>query len=50
MGVYISPSDENYWQTDEEPIHMPQRFMGLKQFQQIKRFFHIADPDPEATI
>lgn len=29
---------------------MPQRFMGLKQFQQIKQFFHIADPDPEAAI
>ena len=50
MGVHISPSDEDYWQTAEEPIHMPRRFMGLKRFQQIKRFFHIADPDPEAAV
>lgn len=50
MGVHISPSDEDYWRTDEEPIHMPRRFMGLKRFQQIKRFFHVADPDPEAAV
>lgn len=50
MGVHISPRDEDYWQTMEEPIHMPRRFMGLKRFQQIKRFFHVADPDPEAAV
>jgi hypothetical protein len=50
MGVHISPSDEDYWQTDEEPIHMPRKFMGLKRFQQIKRFFHVADPNPEAAV
>lgn len=50
MGVHISPSDEDYWRTDEEPLHMPRRFMGLKRFEQIKRFFHVADPDPEAAI
>lgn len=50
MGVHISPSDEDYWRTDEEPLHMPRRFIGLKRFEQIKRFFHVADPDPEAAI
>ena len=40
-GFHIYPSDEDYWLTDEEPIHMPRRFMGLKRFQQIKRFFHV---------
>ena len=50
MGVHISPSDEDYWRTDEELIHIPRRFIGLKRFQQIKRFFHVADPDPEATV
>jgi hypothetical protein len=50
MGVHISPSDEDYWQATEEPIYMPWRFMGLKRFQQIKRFFHVADPDPEASV
>ena len=50
MGVHVSPSDEDYWRTDEEPIHMPRRFMGLKRFQQIKRFFHVADPDPEIAV
>jgi hypothetical protein len=50
MGVHISPSDEDYWQATEEPIHMLRRFMGLKRFQQIKRFFHVADPDPEASV
>jgi hypothetical protein len=29
---------------------MPRRYMGLKRFQQIKRFFHVADPDPEAAV
>jgi hypothetical protein len=29
---------------------MPRRFMGLKRFEQIKRFFHVTDPDPEAAI
>jgi hypothetical protein len=49
IGVHISPSNEDYWRTDEEPIHMP-RFMGLKRFEQIKRFFHVAaDPDPECN-
>jgi hypothetical protein len=50
MGVHISPSDEDYWRTDEELIYMPRRFMGLKRFQQIKRFFYVADPDPEAAV
>lgn len=50
MGIHISPSDEDYWQAAEEPIHMPRRFMGLKRFQQIKRFFHVADPDPETAV
>jgi hypothetical protein len=50
MGVRISPSDEDYWRTEEELIHMPGRFMGLKRFQQIKRFFYVVDPDPEAAI
>ena len=50
MGVHISPSDEDYWRTDEKPIQLARRFMGLKRFEQIKRFFHVADPDPEAAI
>lgn len=29
MGVHISPSDEDYWRTDEEPFHIPRRFIGL---------------------
>ncbi|EED11963.1 hypothetical protein TSTA_000400 [Talaromyces stipitatus ATCC 10500] len=49
MGVHISPRDEDYWQTTE-PLHIPRRFMGLQRFQQIKRFFHVADPRPEAAI
>jgi hypothetical protein len=50
IGVYISPSDKDYWLTDEEPLHMPRRFIGLNRFEQIKRFFYVADPDPEAAI
>jgi hypothetical protein len=29
---------------------MPRQSMGLIRFQQIKRFFHVGDSDPEATI
>jgi hypothetical protein len=27
MGVHVSHCDEDYWQTAEEPFHMPRQFM-----------------------
>ena len=46
MGVHNSHGIKNYWKTDL-PGHNLGRFMGLNRLYQIKRYFHVSDPDPD---
>ena len=46
MGVYDAPDTANYWNTDIKngPLHTIPNYMGLKRWQQIKRYLHISCP------
>jgi hypothetical protein len=50
MGAHDSRRADLYWQNDpnQGPIHMPQRYMTLKRFEQIKRYLHISNPKTKA--
>lgn len=48
VGVHGSPSIPDYWKHDFlNPTHPITDFMTQTRFEQIKRFFHIFDPDGE---
>lgn len=49
MGVHPEPRIDLYWRQDrrEGPLHSPPLYMGLKRFEQIKRYLHISPPDQE---
>jgi hypothetical protein len=45
MGVFRSAQLEDYWsRSDEFPRHHIARFMGQKEFEQLKRHFHVSIP------
>jgi hypothetical protein len=46
MGVNLLPCIPDYWQQDEEEaLHRPRFCMGLKRFEQIRRYLHVSPPD-----
>jgi hypothetical protein len=45
MGVFRSAKVEDYWcRSDEFPRHHIASFMGQKEFEQLKRYFHVSIP------
>jgi hypothetical protein len=49
MGVHRSPRINYYFQNSSEsrPLHLPQRYMTLTRFEQLKRFLHVSSPEAD---
>ena len=46
MGVHTSKQIDLYWrnESDQGPIHLPQRYISQTRWQQLKGCLHISDP------